>query len=85
MRWLWQKLSKILKQLFNSWDEWHAFVIGFTEVYKGDCDVPYPINVIVIIHKEYWYYKAGICFGLLSIGAILILGMLGIIWMFVNV
>ena len=56
-----------IKELFNDYDEVHAFVMGFADTflfskwkYKGKLER--------LIKRELWYYRAGMVFGRMWFG-----------------
>ena len=65
--------------LFNDINEWHSFVIGWSEaICFWKCKFPMPKDYENPLEKEYHYYVAGRAIGFICL-LVIILG--GIIWL----
>ena len=52
-----------IKEIFNDYDEIHAFILGFADAFLWFDKATYDISLQKIIIKEAWYYRAGMVGG----------------------
>ena len=52
-----------IKELFNHYDEIHAFILGFADAFYWWNETHYAPELQKVIVKEAWYYRAGMIGG----------------------
>jgi len=76
-----KRIWEILNELFSTWDERHAFLLGWTEVFSfGRIRIDMPKELFLMLEKEYWYYRAGIATAWTFIWVVIIAIMLCFLW-----